>query len=165
MYILVECYIMLLYPNIGFNHPALATPVPHRFWHRETHISNRLIITYKLYLIMAHLRMVLALYQHNRKMLLIRLFTFFLSPPHPHSCLFSPSFIQVTYPLLSLSLSFLLHSNFCTCLYSDKCFVFGSLSVVEVKSTKTGQSTCTTTALHLVHWLVVSLIPAVLLQR
>lgn len=67
---------------------------------------------------------------------------------------FSPSFLQWNFcPHVS---SFLLLPTF---------LISGSLSVAEVKSIKTGRSTCTTTVLHLVRWPAVSLTPAALPPR
>ena len=100
-------------------------------------------------------KMLLALYMHNIKCVFIKLFTFFF---------ISPLYLIPVYSLL-ISSFFSSLSNFCTCLLSDVFLPSGSLSAVEVRSIQTGQSTCTTTALHLVHWPVVSLIPAASLQR
>lgn len=114
-----------------------------------------------------HSKMLLAFYHHSRKMLFIKLFSL-ISPLSLIPASLPVSYSHYIFSFISLLISLFVFpspSNFCTCLCSATSLVSGSLSVAAVKSIKTGRSTCTTTVLHLVHWPVVSLIPAALLLR
>lgn len=101
-----------------------------------------------------------------------KLFTYFFSPLSLiPTCHLSISHLPYTSSSISFFIFifsftfFLLPFSAVLRLSSATLLISDSLSVVEVKSIKTGRSTCTTTALHLVHWPAVSHIPAAVLQR
>lgn len=125
---------------------------------KKPHNYMQIIVNYGSF----HCKMLLALQAHSRNNVVYKVF--YLSPPsHSH-----PLALYLSFTLCIIFISifyFFPTSKFCTCLSFATFLISDSLSVVEVKSMKTGQLTCTTTVLHPVHWPAVSHIPAALLLR